>query len=797
MLDSRHQVWLNVLLLSAMMETVFGEGCFSSQELPNRLSLQSTKLDLSRCDITRLEPSTLRTYLSLQILDLSYNALEEWDFSMFQFHNVLQKLDISHNKLRTVNCSGLQYIRGITHLNMSYNPFETLFLCKEFATLTKLRYLGLSATKIDHNDFMNIKHQKLDTVFLGLEDLQQYEAGSLQLLNTEKLHVVLPKTLTYSALLLYDDLNITTTLEISNVLCEEACYDTIRHISYVIQKSKVSKLIFSNITVSWPEMATILQIAWRSTVEYLSIYRFTLVRLFSYEPINFSKGSVKVLEFENVIPQVFLHSSRKHPVTIFSEMFVENLTISNAEITHLPCPPWPSIFRSLVLTNNKITDEIFVACATLASVQFLSLQNNILERLSYITSMTSTMPSLTHLDISGNRLYCDFNARCEWSQSLLVLNISRNKITDSVFNCLPTNLEVLDLSSNQLSSVHKEIDHLKSLKELYLSSNQLSHIPDCGYISKSLIYLNIEENLIHSPSKEQLINCQNVKEIIAGNNKYQCNCELRSFISTAEILQENLIGWPQSFTCEYPEELRGVKLKDFNPSEISCNIFILIGLIVGSLVLLLIVMFFLCKHFDLPWYVRMIFEWLRRKYKVKNSYREEAMTGKRFHAFVSYSQEDGEWVKNLLIPNLEKNDNSIRICQHERHFIPGKSIVENIIACIEKSFKSIFVLSPNFIQSEWCHYELYFAQHSLFGKNSDNLILILLEPIPQYLIPNKYSKLKAIMKHRTYMEWPKEKGTILCLQRNQWICVIEGREFPPTGSGPADLQCFSTAPASP
>ncbi|KAM3937526.1 toll-like receptor 1 [Leptodactylus fuscus] len=755
--DKHHTFWLNFLLLHVMMASVTGEDCFDHRTLSDKVSISYTKLDLSHCNITRLQQSTFRKYPNLQILDLSYNALEELDFSVFQFHTALRKFDISHNKLRTINCSTLQYIRGITHLNLSYNHFKNTFLCKEFAILTKLRYLGLSATRIDRYDFVNLAHQELETVFLGLEHLQQYESGSLQLLDTEKLHVVLPQT-SMNTTPLYNDFNISTTLELSHILCEETCDLIVEDIDKIIQKSKVSKLILSNVTIPWHGMVKILYISWRTTIEYLSINRFSYTTRSFYDHIDFSPGSIKSLTIENVIPQDFLFSSRKHPLNIFSEMFIENLTMSHSELSHFPCPPWPSIFQSLKLTNNKITDVIFTKCKTLPNIQSLDFQNNVLERLSSIASMTSTMKSLKYLDVSGNRLYCDFRTACQWSQSLLILNISRNKISDSIFNCLPTNLEVLDLSGNQLSSVNNGINHLKALKELYLSSNQLSHIPDCSHMSKNLIYLNIEENIIHSPAKEQLSKCQHVKRIMAGKNKFQCNCELRSFIRTAEDLHESLIGWPHSFTCEYPQDLKGVMLKDFHPSEISCNIFILVGLIVGTMVVLLVFILFLCKCYDLPWYIKMIFQWLRRKYRIRNNNNEEAMMGKSFHAFISYSQQDYEWVTDLLIPNLEKGDNSIKICHHIRDFIPGKAIIENIIESIEKSYKSIFVLSPNFVQSEWCHYELYFAQHSLLGKNSDHLILILLEPIPQYLIPNKYSKLKAIMKHRTYMEWPKEKG---------------------------------------
>ncbi|XP_075050885.1 toll-like receptor 1 [Mixophyes fleayi] len=749
--------FLSFLLIYVFLPTNSGKVCIGSQGQPDNIFPLVTELDLNHCNISSLQTCDFfQSYSNLQILDLSHNLLEELSFSVFQFNTFLQHLDISHNRLSSIQCSSLQFIRGITHINVSYNSFETMYLCKEFGSLTKLEHLGLSATSIRRYDFLNIAHQELKTVFLGIERLQEYESGSLQLLNTEKLHVNLPQKFTDSTVLLLDDFNISTTLEISQIMCRENCYNTITRLSRMVKRSRLSKLILSSITMSWYEVSQILKAVWRSSVEYMSIYRFILIKEFEYIYSDFSQGSLKSLIFENIIPLVFLFRGI-HPLKIFSEMFVENFTMSDAEITHFFCPPEPSIFKFLTLTNNRITDGIFNQCDNLTTLQFLSLRNNKLEKLLIISYMTQTMTSLKHLDVSHNGLEYKESAFCNWSKSLVFLNLSRNRITDSIFNCLPANLEILDLSSNQLQRVSKEIEKLKALKELNLSLNYLTNIPDCGHINKNLIFLNIEDNLIYSPESNVLHNCKHVNKISIGNNKFWCDCDLRAFASTARILHERLVGWPESYKCELPEKLTGIMLKDFHPAEISCNVYILVGIIMGTMVVLLLLMCFLCKYFDLPWYLRMIFKWFRSKYRVRNI-NAEVLMGKRFHAFISYSQEDCDWVKQFLIPNLSKGDGSIKICHHERHFIPGKSIIENIISCIESSFKSIFVLSPNFVQSEWCHYELYFAQHSLFGKHSDNLILIVLDPIPQYLIPNKYKKLKAIMKHRTYMEWPKEKS---------------------------------------
>jgi hypothetical protein len=215
-------------------------------------------------------------------------------------------------------------------------------------------------------------------------------------------------------------------------------------------------------------------------------------------------------------------------------------------------------------------------------------------------------------------------------------------------------------------------------------------------------------------------------------------------------------GWPGSYKCEYPESYKGTPLKDFHMSPLSCNTALLIVTIGATMLALTAIVTFLCIYFDLPWYLRMVCQWTQTRHRARNVPLEKLQGSLQYHAFISYSEHDSAWVKSELVPCLEKEN--IRICLHERNFVPGKSIVENIINCIEKSYKSIFVLSPNFVQSEWCHYELYFAHHNLFHEGSNNLILILLEPIPQNSIPSKYHKLKALMTQRTYLEWPTEKN---------------------------------------
>ncbi|XP_007455415.1 PREDICTED: toll-like receptor 6-like, partial [Lipotes vexillifer] len=328
-------------------------------------------------------------------------------------------------------------------------------------------------------------------------------------------------------------------------------------------------------------------------------------------------------------------------------------------------------------------------------------------------------------------------------------------LTDSVFRCLPPRVKVLDLHNNRIRSIPKDVTSLETLQELNVASNSLAHLPGCGTFG-SLSILIIDYNSVSNPSADFFQSCQKIRSLRAGNNPFQCTCELRDFIqSVGQVSSEVVEGWPDSYKCDYPESYKGTPLKDFHVSQLSCNTALLIVTIGVPGLVLAVTVTVLCIYLDLPWYLRMVCQWTQTRRRARDVPLGELQRALQFHAFISYSERDSAWVKNELIPNLEKED--IRICLHERNFVPGKSIVENIINCIEKSYKSIFVLSPNFVQSEWCHYELYFAHHNLFHEGSNNLILILLEPIPQNSIPGKYHKLRALMAQRTYLEWPKEK----------------------------------------
>ncbi|XP_009891472.1 PREDICTED: toll-like receptor 2, partial [Charadrius vociferus] len=90
-------------------------------------------------------------------------------------------------------------------------------------------------------------------------------------------------------------------------------------------------------------------------------------------------------------------------------------------------------------------------------------------------------------------------------------------------------------------------------------------------------------------------------------------------------------------------------------------------------------------------------------------------------------------------------------CIHERDFTPGRWIIDNIVENIERSAKVIFVLSRSFVDSEWCNYELYFAHQRAVGLGSEDVILVVKEPIDARGLPRRFARLRKMLGTKTYL----------------------------------------------
>ena len=89
------------------------------------------------------------------------------------------------------------------------------------------------------------------------------------------------------------------------------------------------------------------------------------------------------------------------------------------------------------------------------------------------------------------------------------------------------------------------------------------------------------------------------------------------------------------------------------------------------------------------------------------------MIFQEFDIFVSYCHEDTEWVCQQLRPRLENSQTSFRLCLHERDFVAGAAVADNISAAINTSRRMVLLLSRAFLRSHWCYMEFRQAHYKV------------------------------------------------------------------------------------
>jgi hypothetical protein len=79
-----------------------------------------------------------------------------------------------------------------------------------------------------------------------------------------------------------------------------------------------------------------------------------------------------------------------------------------------------------------------------------------------------------------------------------------------------------------------------------------------------------------------------------------------------------------------------------------------------------------------------------------------------YDVFISYSHLDSEWVKDWLLPRVEAA--GLSVCIDFRDFDVGIPSLTNMENAAERSRKTLLVLTPNWIASEWTNFESLLIQ---------------------------------------------------------------------------------------
>lgn len=728
----------------------------SFTSIPSGLSAAVKSLDLSNNKITSIGHGDLRGCVNLRALMLQSNGINRIEEGAFSSLRSLEHLDLSDNHLSALSFSWFRPLSSLKYLNLLENPYRILGETSLFYNLTNLQTLrvGNVATfsEIRRIDFAGLT--SLDELEIKALSLQNYDSQSLKSIQNIH-HLTLHLSRSDFLLAIFADILSSVgylelrDINVANFRFSELSADEIN--------LPMKKLAFRNADLTDESFNELLKLL-RYTPELLQAEfdDCTLDGVGDFQPsesdILRELGKVETLIIRRLhIPRFYSFNDLSSVYPLLEK--VKRITVENSKVFLVPCEFSQSLrsLEFLDLSENLMVEEYLrnSACeGSWPSLQTLILRQNYLKSIGRTGEILLTLKNLTGLDISRNS-FLPMPDTCQWPPKMLFLNLSSTGI-QAVKACIPQTLEVLDVSNNNLDSFSL---FLPRLRELYISRNKLKTLPD-GSLFPVLLVMKIRENAISTFSKDQLSSFPKLVTLEAGDNHFVCSCELLSFTLGQPALSQVLPDWPDSYLCVSPPRLRGQRVQEARPSVLDCHQALLVSGVCCALLLLILLIAGLCHHFHGLWYLRMMWAWLQAKRKPKKAPCRDIC----YDAFVSYSEQDSYWVENLMVQQLENSEPPFKLCLHKRDFVPGKWIIDNIIDSIEKSHKTVFVLSENFVRSEWCKYELDFSHFRLFDENNDACILVLLEPIEKKAIPQRFCKLRKIMNTKTYLEWPLDEA---------------------------------------
>ncbi|XP_077399477.1 toll-like receptor 1 isoform X2 [Vanacampus margaritifer] len=721
-------------------------------------------LDISHNSIQSITTQAFPRLPLLCFLKATHCGLTYISPSVFQHTPALQVLDMSSNYLRIIPDISLPQL---SILDLSDNLYEDYQLPECFQNLTNLQVLSLgskAALSVHLNDFKPVMNISLQHLLLGAGvRWQLYESGALGLLSMQKLTLFVNFCGHISVLdNLFVDLNVTQVSALKFItMFSDNCNITGDPFQNLKAMPYVRNLTIEHTWINSSFLEIFLKNVWLSSIQDLSFVNITYNEdtpdglQFQFHPVNHSI-SLRAVTFDRVI-----HYQYRYPIFNMSFDDVSNLNyvkFSGSGMNILPCKILTTLptLETLDVSDNLLSDLGFwwPSCSytsVFPRLKHLLMSKNRFSSLSFISGQTHEMKQLESLDLSFNSIYLD--KRCTWPRHLIELNLGNNNLGNSVFEYLSPNLERIYLSKTGITAITQEnLSRFPKLTHLRLSSNSIQALPE-QLNGPNLISLDMDQNAITTLSRHVLEGFPKLQFLKAGNNPFICSCDLHWFLT--DLNKSCLLDWPLDYLCSNPVKFAGLPLSEYKTSVIACKTWLQATVAFSVLLLVATTLGVLFYQLDGVWYTKMLWVWIRVKRRGKKHSRLLKNKSFSYHAFISYSHQDANFVSSQLVPTLENA--GVSLCVHERDFVPGDWIIDNIINCVESSYKTLFVLSKHFVQSEWCNYELFFAQHRAINIQQDYLVFILLEPIPTDCLPKKFLRLRSLLRQQTYLEWPKDE----------------------------------------
>ncbi|EDW18728.2 toll-like receptor 13 isoform X2 [Drosophila mojavensis] len=401
------------------------------------------------------------------------------------------------------------------------------------------------------------------------------------------------------------------------------------------------------------------------------------------------------------------------------------------------------IFKSLVslkqldLSYNHIGNWYKSVFSHNKQLRVLNLRSNNVNMLT--TEMLKDFELLEYLSLGSNNFLCNCNLR-----EIVEVAANNNKEASCSIDYLQTAADELiyqlnDSNMSRLSNVlnnHIEWE-LWNRKYIPLLNDSYKNIKDFKRL-KNIVKLHFVSNNISSSqcpvSRPTTVNDTKLKFQLLDYDAKNYWC----FNETEKLQVDELVCQSRNLIVLERELHNAMKI---------------ITATVGSLLFMFILGFVIyLKRWHIHYYYASLKSAALLSTAAKDRIRHLAESDPSviYDIFISYCQNDRQWLLDELLPNVEKSGD-ISICLHERDFQIGVTILDNIISSMDRSRSLMLLISSKFLLSHWCQFEMYLAQHRIFEMSKEHLILVFLEDIPRSKRPKT---LQYLMDIKTYIKWP-------------------------------------------
>uniref|UniRef100_T1IK30 TIR domain-containing protein n=1 Tax=Strigamia maritima TaxID=126957 RepID=T1IK30_STRMM len=659
------------------------------------MSYDVMTLNLANNNLSSLTQDVFNNLRSLEELDLSHNFISDFPENLFNENTTLKKLDMSYNKLTNLSKFILSRYEFLEELNFSHNKIKHINLRCE--SINRLKVLRLDSNNIVKINIFGL-YQCIYLKELVLANNSLKEIGRL-----------------------------TTTIEIGTI-------------NYDISNNKLTAL-------SLPLMSYVMTAnTFDTSNNCIKNYNYdhdpirnyvTDNEIANYKCSNCCLNNIQYNMFKGITRKVDIsinNITKLDDGTLKEFRNLREIVLSHNKITHVNLTQFQAIYKHKMIYFDLSYNPFVCDCRLNKFIRYLKHNQN--ETFTFHTknNFCSSPPVLngTPLITINKNLLCDYPEDCPDHCHCFIEDI--DNILFVLIDCTNSNLThfpnivsygpavaiQLNLSRNQISSLPSKNDPIwTKIKILDLSHNRIDSIKNMTVLP-ILTTLHLNNNSL-SEFDYQIASLSHVAHLKLANNPLKCDCEMSKIVIKSSAFEDKY-----EMSC-----VRDKTMYNFtNSDEICINLsgfnwlLLFLPFIIIVIVIFVIVILFIKYKSEILYYM------FSKGICLKFVCEEDIDADKAYDAFVSYSSEDEDWITDFLVPGMESGNPSYNLCLHNRDWVGGEFITDQIVKSVESSKRTIIVLTDNYLKSKWSRLEFDVAYQQGLKDQVRRVMVIVPNEVP-------------------------------------------------------------------